>query len=190
MQNKTGAVLLSAGFSNRFGGLKLLAKLKSGVTVFAQTYSQLHPAVSDILVVTRPDLEDQLRQFSQELLIFGSAENGMGSTLAFAMQNVPAWDSVLVCLGDMPFIKTSTYQQIAAASDSESIVVPLYKGQKGNPVSFGSRFFSDLQNLSGDFGAREVLKRYPQAIKTIELSDDAVLDDIDTPADLKRLQSE
>ncbi|MFT6092857.1 MAG: molybdenum cofactor cytidylyltransferase [Pseudohongiellaceae bacterium] len=188
-ENKTGAILLAAGLSSRFGASKLLAELDSGTTVFAQTYSRLKLAVDDVLVVTRPDIARQLMTICPELLIFDNAQDGMGATLAFAIKNTSSWDSALICLADMPFISTATYKDIAAASDAKSIVIPIYEGKKANPVSFGSHFFSELQNLSGDTGGRELLKRHPDSIRSLRVSEHAVLDDIDTPADLVRLQS-
>jgi molybdenum cofactor cytidylyltransferase len=185
----TGAILLAAGLSSRFGASKLLAELDNGTTVFAQTYSRLKLAVLDVLVVTRPEIASQLMLTSPELLVFDNAQDGMGATLAFASRNLPSWDSALICLADMPFISTQTYKVIAQTSDVDSIVVPICQGKKANPVSFGSRFFSELQNLSGDTGAREILKRHPDSIKRIEITEHGVLDDIDTPADLVRLQS-
>jgi molybdenum cofactor cytidylyltransferase len=189
VKNKTGAILLAAGFSSRFGASKLLADLDSGTTVFAQTYHRLKLAVSEVLVVTRPEISQQLRAISPDLLVFDNAHDGMGATLAFAIKNTASWDSALICLADMPFISTATYKTIACASDSRSIVVPICEGRKANPVSFGSHFFSELQSLSGDTGGREVLKRHPNSIRNLEITERAVLDDIDTPADLARLQS-
>ena len=188
-KNRTGAILLAAGLSSRFGASKLLAELDSGTTVFAQTYSRLKLAVSDVVVVTRPDIAKQLMTTCPELLVFDNAQDGMGATLAFAVKNISAWDSALICLADMPFISTVTYKDIAAASDAKSIVVPICEGKKANPVSFGRNFFSELKNLSGDTGGREVLQRHPNSIRNLRVSEHAVLDDIDTPADLVRLQS-
>lgn len=189
MKNRTGAILLAAGLSSRFGTPKLLAELNSGSTVFAQTYSRLKLAVSDVIVVTRPGIASQLMKTCPELLVFDNAQDGMGATLAFAIRSTDSWDSALICLADMPFISTATYKRIAAASDAESIVVPTCDGEKANPVSFGSRFFSELRNLSGDTGGREVLKRHPDSVRNLEITEHAVLDDIDTPSDLARLQS-
>ncbi|MFT4886085.1 MAG: molybdenum cofactor cytidylyltransferase [Pseudohongiellaceae bacterium] len=188
-KNRTGAILLAAGLSSRFGASKLLAELDSGTTVFAQTYSRLKLAVSDILVVTHPDIAKQLMTICPELLVFDNAHDGMGATLAFAVKNTSSWDSALICLADMPFISAATYKEIAAASDAKSIVVPIYQGKKANPVSFGSHFFSELQKLSGDTGGRELLQRHPGSIRNLRVSEHAVLDDIDTPDDLVRLQS-
>ena len=189
LKNKTGAILLAAGLSSRFGASKLLAELDNGTTVFAQTYHHLKLAVNDVLVVTRPEIAHQLKVVSPDLIVFDSAHNGMGATLAFAIRNTSSWDSALICLADMPFISTATYKKIVCASDPRTIVVPICEGKNANPVSFGSHFFSELQNLTGDTGGREVLKRHPDSIINLEIKERAVLDDIDTPADLVRLQS-
>lgn len=190
MNNATkGAILLAAGYSNRFGGIKLLSKLKSGSPVIQQTYQRLCPAVDQVLVVTRPELADVVTNVCPSTLVFDGAHNGMGATLAFAASNMPDWDSVLVCLADMPFISTETYKTIAAASRKSNIVVPTYSEKRANPVAFGRKFFPELMRLGGDTGAKVLLKRYKESVLELPINDRGLLDDIDTQEDLECLQS-
>ena len=110
-----GALVLAAGFSNRFGSIKLCAELASGKTVFAQTLDNLQQAIDEVVVVTRPELVEPLIQYCDTLQIFDQAERGMGATLAYGIALVEDWDSCLVCLADMPFIQPATYRTLAAA---------------------------------------------------------------------------
>ena len=65
----------------------------------------------------------------------------------------------------------------------------MFNDKPGNPVVFGSQFFPDLQALSGDTGGKPVLQQHREGIIRLEVSDPAVLSDIDTPGDLNELQS-
>lgn len=184
-----GALLLAAGFSNRFGGIKLLARLENGSTVFAQTLDRLSAAVEEIVIITRPDLVSALDADESQIQPFDHAYQGMGASLAFGMKFTSHWDACIVCLGDMPFVRTATYSLLIKSADKDRIVVPEFEGARGNPVVFGCKHFESLAGLQGDSGGKSLLARHPQDLTPIKVTDPAVLMDIDTPADLADIQS-
>ena len=187
---RVGALLLAAGFSNRFGGLKLLAPLNPEHTVFSQTHARLSSAIADLIVITRPELADKLPVDRSQLQIFAEAERGMGATLAFGMQFTNHWDACMICLSDMPYITTATYSALAEAAATNSIIIPEFDGKPGNPVIFGSDFFPELKQLSGDAGGKPVTRAHPEAVRRISVDDPAILLDIDTPEELAELQDQ
>ena len=184
-----GALLLAAGFSNRFGGIKLLARLDNGSTVFAQTLDRLSAAVDEVVVITRPDLVSALEADESQIQPFDHAGKGMGASLAFGMKFTRHWDACIVCLSDMPFVRTATYSLLIESADKDRIVIPEFNGTRGNPVVFGCKYFDSLAELEGDSGGKSLLARYPQDLMPIRVTDSAVLTDIDTQADLANLQS-
>ena len=105
MTEEVGALILAAGFSKRFDGIKLDAKLNNGSTVFSQTLSRISAAIPNYKVVTRPDLINVLSPIEPNLNAFEFAEQGIGASLAFGIGLVNNWHACLVCLADMPFIK-------------------------------------------------------------------------------------
>ena len=186
-----GALILAAGFSRRFGHVKLRAGLQNGSTVFAQTLARIAAATPNVLVVTRSDLVD-IAQVAEHLGITTvscpDAQLGMGHTIAFGMQRIPDWDACLVCLGDMPFIRTDTYGELLAAMRSDVITIPQHEGQTGNPVGFCRLFFPALRLVQGDTGGRDVLQANREHVRQVPVCDPAIFQDIDTPEDLARLQ--
>jgi len=190
MTKPIGAIVLAAGFSSRFGSSKLLAGLSSGKTVFQQTVERITEAFPERLVVTRPEMVAALQELAQgtSILRFEHADQGMGATLAFATQQIGDWGGCVVCLGDMPFIETSTYRTIAELVTADSIVTPTFESKMGNPVAFGRSFFTDLEALTGDSGGRRLTNMYPQAIREIQVSDPGILQDIDTAEELALYQ--
>lgn len=201
--NETGVLLLAAGFSRRFGDIKLQARLRNGSSVFEQTLARIAAATPRILVVTRPDLTEvplAVQRVAQgldmnclgervriDLVQCPDAHLGMGHTLAFGMAHLPQWTGCLVCLGDMPFIATTTYAQMLAALQHNTILLPQYEGETGNPVGFGCDFFPALRAVQGDTGGRDVVRANRERVRLLPVSDAAVLQDIDTPEDLARL---
>jgi molybdenum cofactor cytidylyltransferase len=121
--------------------------------------------------------------------VFDNAEDGMGASLAYAMEQIPDWDAVMVCLGDMPFISTASYTALLAAADTDTIVVPIVDSKAANPCVFGRRFFGELKQLQGDKGGRSIINRHPDSVRNLAMTDPGLLRDIDTPADLANSNS-
>lgn len=186
----TGAILLAAGFSRRFGSIKLNAVMADGRTVFQHTSHVLQSAVSEIIVVTRPALlaagvlENSGFHPSQTVLCH-DAELGMGHSLACGIRALPAhWDACLICLGDMPRIKTETLLQLQQAASPHRIIVPGFNQQRGHPICFGRDFFAELATSQGDTGGRDIIKRHATCVQLLPVNDAGIVQDIDTPEDL------
>ena len=91
---------------------------------------------------------------------------------------------MIVCLGDMPAVKSIHIDKLIAAFDMEegrTICVPTYKGKRGNPVLWGSPLFQEMKNISGDVGARHLISEYADLVCEVEMEDEGVLIDLDTP---------
>ncbi|MEX2131017.1 MAG: nucleotidyltransferase family protein, partial [Pseudohongiellaceae bacterium] len=174
-------------FSNRFGSIKLCAKLADGRTVFQHTLANLASAIPDIIVVTRSELGPLLSEDSPRMLIFPDAEQGMGASLAFGVAHIGDWDACLVCLADMPAILPASYAAIQDKLTADTIVVPRYHGKPGNPCGFGRNYFAALQSLRGDRGGRSVINSNPGAVVYLDIEDPGLLCDIDTPEDIQKL---
>lgn len=189
MTTTIGAIVLAAGFSQRFGSAKLFAPLANGTTVIQQTLAHIHHAGLPSVVITRPELVNQLQINHTRVEAFDGAAKGMSASLAFGISQALDWDGCLVCLADMPFIESSTYRFIADRLTPSTIVLPCYRTVPGNPVGFGRDFYDQLLALQGDVGGRSVTESNQDAVIELEIDDPALLNDIDTPEDLSRLQT-
>ena len=99
-------------------------------------------------------------------------------------------DGALICLGDMPRIEPDHIDRLIAAfapAEGRAICVPTARGKRGNPVLFGRAFFADLARLAGDVGARHLIGEYGDQVHEVELADDGIFVDIDTPGALAAL---
>lgn len=189
-----GILLLAAGFSRRFGGIKLKALLPDGSTIFRKTLQNILQATDEILVVGRKELRDDgaydgfPASDEQTLVLCEDAEAGMGQSLAFGIEHLPGhWQSVLVCLADMPFIKPSTLIELMQNSREDRILIPVFDQQRGHPVSFGRQFFNELAQSHGDTGGRHLIRDHAQQVVEWPTDDRGILLDIDTPETLAAL---
>ena len=103
----------------------------------------------------------------------------------------PDLDGVIVCLGDMPLISGRDLDRLIAAFnplEGRAIIVPTRRGKRGNPVLWSKQFFPEMTGLAGDVGARHLIGEHAELVAEVEMDDDAVLVDIDTPEALVKFR--
>jgi len=118
-------------------------------------------------------------------------EQGMGSSLRVGLSALePQIDGALIVLADQPFVRSRTYDRIIDAyCESEAeIVVPVYRGFRGNPVLLDRSVFPEVMVLTGDVGCRAVFGDHIGGIVKVSVEDIGVLLDIDNEEDYARLQ--
>lgn len=190
-------IILAAGRGERFGGAKLLARLPSGITILETTVVAMTAALPSVTLVVRRDtalmtLAEQICRASGALLVVNeNADDGMATSIACGVgatvgatvgANVRGW---LIALADMPYVQSATVSLVASQiTKATTIVVPSFEEQRGHPVGFGLRYFAELQQLSGDSGARAIVQRHPEHVRLLAVDDRGIVTDIDTPADL------
>lgn len=189
----TAAIVLAAGYGNRFGGDKQLARLPGGPLLLEQTLGRLRQVTDRVVLVTRqdlfgaltgvlPDLEQQVR-----IVFSPNAAHGMGHSLSSGIAALdPACEGCLICLGDMPWVTPHTYRLLLDTLRSDGILIPAFQGRTGHPVGFGRQFFKELLLCQGDEGARHVIRQHPTACVTLPVGDAGIHLDVDTAADLDR----
>lgn len=97
----------------------------------------------------------------------------------------------LICLGDMPLVRAETLNALIKAfqaAEGPAVRAPRRGGRRGNPVLWSSHFFEALMRIEGDQGGRALIAehaaRHAAHIADIDVDDDGVLQDIDTPEDM------
>jgi molybdenum cofactor cytidylyltransferase len=187
------AAVLAAGESRRMGCPKPLLAWGE-TTVLGRTLQNLLASrIDEVLVVTGLEAEAVTREaanFSVKAIYnpdYASAE--MLSSLQVAVRALPpGCKGVLVVLADQPLIPTAVFDQVIAAFDynEQRIVAPVFEGQRGHPVLFGRRFFSDLLALPPGSAPRDLLRAHPDAVYLIPVESDSILLDLDWPAEYER----
>ena len=99
-------------------------------------------------------------------------------------------DAALIVLADQPFIRPETFRRIVdqyLCSDAQ-IVIPTYRGFRGNPVLVDRSVFHEIMSLRGDIGCRAIFGSHLEGIAKVEVEDVGILLDIDDRADFERLR--
>ena len=183
-------ILLAAGSASRFGSQKLLARLPDGRRVIEASATNLFAAgVENVVAVARSDREliRVLEACGCQVVINDRADEGMGTSIAAGVAATSAATGWLIALGDMPSIRVETiFAVIKVIANGSRIVVPSMHGRRGHPVGFSDSYLTRLQALTGDTGAREILKADVTLVEDINVDDEGIFSDIDVPDDLKR----
>lgn len=186
--SRVAAIVLAAGRSSRMeGGNKLLATL-DGTPLIARTLdavlaSRARPVIV-VLGHRAADLRRALGERAATVVDNPEYASGLASSLRRGIAALPAEiEGALFCLGDMPRLTAAHIDRLidAFAARPDTICLPVHDGKRGNPVLWPRRMFGELAGLSGDVGGRGLLDRHPELLRRIDMPDDAVLIDVDTP---------
>jgi molybdenum cofactor cytidylyltransferase len=60
------------------------------------------------------------------------------------------------------------------------IIVPSFRGVRGNPVIFDRKFKKELLNLRGDVGGRSIIECHPEEVRVVPVESIGVIKDVDT----------
>ena len=181
-------ILLAAGSASRFGGDKLLAPLEDGTPLGVRALINLVACVDSVVAVVRPGDQALARALSDhgaEVTFCPYAAVGMGQSLAWAIRATPLAKAWVIALADMPWIPSTTTRRIVdALTGGAALVAASHQGVRGHPVGFSRRYYRELTALSGDEGAKALVRGHERELQLIETDDAGVSRDVDTPEDL------
>lgn len=187
-------LLLAAGRGRRFGSDKLMHRLPDGRPLIAASARGLKATTDRTIALVRPDhtvMHEALMDLGIELIEVADADAGMGNTLAAGIRATSEAVGWVVALGDMPGVHRDTMYEVAQALRAgAAIVAPFHRGQRGHPVGFSSRWYDLLQGLTGDEGARRLLRAHSAAMTRIDVDDPGCLFDVDSLHDMERIRGD
>jgi molybdenum cofactor cytidylyltransferase len=183
-------LLLAAGSSSRMMGEDKLLREIDGVSLLRRSVlAMLSAQVDHVFVTLKSGLQthlDALIGLPITIVDVPDSEEGMSASIRAGMLALPIdTRTVMMGLADMPDVTNVHYDALLAAHDAPQnrlIIYPVTPtGKRGHPVLFDIQFKENLCAIKGDQGARHILQAVPELIHEIEMSDDAVTCDLDTP---------
>jgi molybdenum cofactor cytidylyltransferase len=195
---RIAGLILAAGQSRRMGESNKLLEILDGTPMVRRCVDAVVGARLDhVIVVTGHESEavaSTLGELDVRLVHNPDFDVGLSTSLAVGLASLPdGVDAVLVCLGDMPRLDASVIDSLVAAYDpveGRTICVPTWKGKRGNPVLFDARYFAAMSDVHGDVGARHLLGEHADQVCDVAVPTHAVLEDVDSPAELATLRAQ
>lgn len=193
--NHIGVIILAAGASSRLGSPKQLL-VYSGTTLLQHSIevAQASDAASVIVVLgANADLiNDKLKNTSVKVVVNANWTEGMASTIHCGLQTLvklnPQIEAAVLMVADQPFVTVELLNNLIDSNikNGNLIVASKYGGTFGTPVLFNKSFFPELLELTGDTGAKSLVRKYLNETAFVPFPKGDI--DIDTLEDYKKVK--
>ncbi|MDO5446119.1 MAG: NTP transferase domain-containing protein [Eubacteriales bacterium] len=187
---KSGAVIVAAGMSSRMGDFKPMLSIGSMSIVKRIVATLKQAGIEDIVMVTG---------FNADMLEHHLTGNGIVFLRNENYEHTQMFDSAKIGIEylankcnrivftpvDIPLFTSTTVFSLLASKGE--IVVPVCRGEQGHPIIFSSAVAKSIASDSGEEGIRGALMRSGAETVFIEVEDEGILQDADTPQDYQKL---
>lgn len=178
-------VVLAAGASSRFNGVKALQEWQGG-TFLSHILSAATDFSGENVVVVTGAHRDQIKILSGHEAHNAEWQKGMGTSIACSFEKVLQLDddanAVLVMTVDQPFVDAAHLENLYDKFQQSGKCVLTSNGDFDGPPAIISRdYFAKAVQLNGDKGIKSFLQKY-ETVRNDEASCD-----IDTQDDLKAI---
>jgi len=188
-------VILAAGFSRRLGRPKQLLDYQGKPLLQWAIDAALNANLDEVLVVlgeSAPTILPRLELGSARDVMNERAIEGQSASIAKAVLVAnPHRSGTLLMLGDQPALTSEDLDLVVAAFDGRADAISMisWQGDPRSPVVFGRGYEEELIALTGDTGARPLIRRHWSNVRFVEFDRPVPLD-VDTEEDYKRLIGE
>ena len=185
-------VLLAAGGSRRLGKPKQLVVLDGEPLVRRAALAALATAPAESLIVVGGHAEavwGAVADLALTRVDCASWAEGLSASIRAGLRSLAAAvDGVLFVLCDQPALDACHLQTLVErwCSDPQRAVASSYSGTLGVPAVLPAAWLNDLGKLTGDRGARDLLRARSGEVLAVPAA--ALADDVDVPADLANMR--
>jgi molybdenum cofactor cytidylyltransferase len=193
--NNTGIIILAAGESSRFGGIKQL--LPFGATTLLQHVidEAIGAGAQPVVVVTGANanmVSTSIRDISK-LTILNNEKwmLGISSGIVAGVHQIlglsPGIRKIIIAVCDQPFVSSALFEELDEMQEKtgKPAVACTYADTVGTPALFTTKYFDQLLSLQGDEGAKKILKNNRGDVATVDFPKGQI--DIDTQKDYEKL---
>lgn len=199
--SKTCVAVLAGGASRRFGAPKLLVSF-AGTTLLDRALATATGSAADCAAVVTGAYHREMSEYLEGADPSGAPcrivhnrqwEAGQATSVHAAVRFARAEgaSALLVMVADQPRVTAAHLNALLWEYDQGSAQAYLSATDHGhgNPCIFDESLFDDLLALRGDEGARALFRtRRDVAARHVHFDDPYLFVDVDTPADLRRLE--
>ncbi|MFO1091972.1 MAG: nucleotidyltransferase family protein [Planctomycetaceae bacterium] len=192
------AVVPAAGHSRRMGQPKLLLNINGRTVIRGLVNALCTGGTTVVYVLVRESdvaLQSELATTAARVVLTAGTPDMRASVevLLEAVQREQSptpRDAWLLAPADHPLLESAVISALLAARRSEcsQILVPVYAGRRGHPTCFSWDLAQAVAGIPEGAGLNRLVRDHPELVCEIAAKTEEVLLDLDTPADLDRLQ--
>lgn len=187
-------ILLAAGVSSRMGNPKQL--LPWGEQTLIEHQIQMLMQVGKSVIVVLGAYADLIFPVIQKypviVVVNENWKSGMASSVACGIKEIERLEltaeAVLITLVDQPLIPFTHFEAMLnafAGGHQQIIASTSAEGWQGVPALFDRCYFTELQNLQGEKGAKTIIQQYPDKVRLLLCNE--IIKDIDTLESYRKL---
>jgi len=192
MSSSISILLLAAGSSQRLGRPKQLLPFRGTTLIRHLAVEALASKARNVTAVIGASAEEvrgELKELGLNIRENSRWGEGLSASIRCGLEALPETaEGILLMLCDQPLVTASLLNEMIDrwAAGPTGIVACEYADTVGVPVLLPRKLVPELLRLSGDVGAKEVLRAHREEISLIPFPGGAL--DIDIPGDLEQLQ--
>jgi len=189
-------VVLAAGRSSRMGRPKSDVRL-GGQTLLARALTTLGQT-SPLAVVVAPGRVDAALAAGAvapvDVVVNPDPDRGMLSSIATGLQAVGGGWTLLLPV-DCPLVPARAAALLVASRRATPrcvAVVPKHAGRRGHPVLLGPDVCRAVERAvaaQADTHLEAILQGFGERVVEVDVEDEAILDNVNTPGDVERLRA-
>ena len=183
------AIILAAGQSRRMGQPKMLLPWGEG-TVLGQVIATFQKVEVDELIVITGGYNDQVQTLvgTSARIVFnpGYEQGEMLSSIQCGVAELkPEAQATLIALGDQPQVQERSVRMVIEAyhQSGSPLVVPSFQMRRGHPWLVARPLWDEIMALHTPESPRDFLNHHTEDIQYVNIDDDSILQDLDTPED-------
>jgi len=187
-------IILASGSSKRMPGGKLLLDVR-GMPLVERVIRAAHLSRLDAVMLIYQD--DRIKALAEKYgipaIYNDRAHEGQSAAVKAGIRKAdPDTAGFMFMVGDQPYLTPEIINRLIDSFEKEkqAIVVPVYNGQRGNPVIFPSTLKEDLERLQGDSGGRVLIDQMAERVKRVDVDDSLAGIDIDSPEDYQKARQQ
>ncbi len=188
--------MLAGGTSARLGQPKQLLQYNGCSLLQHSVQAALQSGAGPVVLVTgayAQQVSSQVQQQGVHIVWNEHWQQGIASSIKCGLQSLlaltPGMQRAAFMVCDQPFVTASLLRQLLQTNiaTGKPIVASAYGGTVGIPAVFASSYFNLLMQLTGDEGAKKLMRQHPGNLATVAFSQGEI--DIDTQADYDALNT-
>jgi molybdenum cofactor cytidylyltransferase len=185
-------VILAAGLGRRMGTIKQLLPMHGKPLLQHVIDAARASCLDHLLLVLGSAHEKILPKIDArglDVIVNADFAAGQSTSVRSGLEHGPDAEGVMFLLGDQPLVGHTLIDILVERFLDEKLlaVVPVHRGLPGSPAIIGREIMRQATTLTGDTGARRLLREHSRHVLEVEVDDPSLLRDVDTMDDYRNL---
>lgn len=186
---KTGAVILSGGYSSRMNGFKPLMELGKKTLLERAVLLFRNSGIENIVVVTghrKKDVKEEAIRLGIKSVFNKEYDRGMYSSVCAGVKQMKEMGAFFILPVDIPLLRQATLLKLLTQPLEKGVLYPTFLGERGHPPLISASLIPAILKHDGKGGLKALLEKFPG--KNVAVWDEGILMDADTADDFAVLE--